>query len=35
MIISYFITNNSINFMVYWCNGSTRDFGSLSYGSNP
>lgn len=29
------LSNNSVNFIVYWCNGSTRDFGSLSYGSNP
>ena len=27
-------SNNSVNFMVYWCNGSTRDFGSLRYGLN-
>ena len=32
MIISYFISNNSVNFTVVWCNGSTKDFGSFSTG---
>lgn len=35
MIISYFISNNSVNFTVVWCNGSTKDFGSFSTGSSP
>lgn len=29
------ITINAISFIEIWCNGSTRDFGSLSPGSNP
>lgn len=29
------LSNNSINFIVVWCNGSTKDFGSFSTGSNP
>lgn len=27
-------SNNSVNFIVVWCNGSTKDFGSFSTGSN-
>ena len=29
------IINNFTNFIVVWCNGSTKDFGSFSIGSNP
>lgn len=29
------LSNNSVNFIVVWCNGSTKDFGSFSTGSNP
>lgn len=28
-------SNNSVNFTVVWCNGSTKDFGSFSTGSSP
>lgn len=28
-------SNNSVNFIVVWCNGSTKDFGSFSTGSSP
>lgn len=31
----YSMSNNSINFIVVWCNGSTKDFGSFSTGSSP
>ena len=24
------LSNNSVNFIVVWCNGSTKDFGSFS-----
>lgn len=29
------LSNNSVNFIVIWCNGSTKDFGSFSTGSSP
>lgn len=29
------LSNNSVNFIVVWCNGSTKDFGSFSTGSSP
>lgn len=29
------LSNNSVNFTVVWCNGSTKDFGSFSTGSSP
>ena len=29
------IINNFTNFIVVWCNGSTKDFGSFTIGSNP
>ena len=29
------IINNFTNFIVVWCNGSTKDFGSFSTGSSP
>lgn len=33
--ISNKLSNKSINFIVVWCNGSTKDFGSFSTGSSP
>lgn len=29
------LSNNSVNFIVVWCNDSTKDFGSFSTGSSP
>lgn len=29
------LSNNFANFIVVWCNGSTKDFGSFSTGSSP
>lgn len=29
------LSNNSVNFIVVWCNGSTKDFDSFSTGSSP
>lgn len=29
------VCENSSIYLVLWCNGSTRDFGSLSIGSSP
>lgn len=29
------LNNNSVNFIVVWCNSSTKNFGSFSTGSSP
>lgn len=29
------LSNNFANFIVVWCNGSTKDFDSFSTGSSP